>query len=70
MRALLFATILVACAGCHKAEISIGDRVSAYLERLYKLQNRSPSADRDEGYARLAEDACGEGLADLGHVAL
>ncbi len=68
MRALLSAALLVACAGCHKAEISIGDRLSAHLERLYQLQNLAPSGDRDEGYARLAEDACGEGLPDLAHV--
>ncbi len=70
MRPLLLATLLVAFAGCQKAEISIGDRVSAHLERLYQLQNLTPSGDRDEGYARLAEDACGEGLPDLAHVAL
>jgi hypothetical protein len=70
MRALLSATLLVAIAGCHKAETSIGDRVSPHLECLYLLQNLAPSAERDEGYACLAEDACGEGLPDLAHVAL
>jgi hypothetical protein len=57
-------------AGCGSENFELELKLAEHLQRLGNLRSTAPGPDRDEAFARLAEDVCSDGFPELSHVAL
>jgi hypothetical protein len=70
VRGIILATILALITGCQRSQPDIVEKLAPHLQRFDELRNMDAGAGRDEKFARLAEDACGDGFLDVAHVAI